>query len=176
MIGITPPIVLYYQCLNKDFSSVSQVYDLSSFLDDHPGGDDVILSATGENSFFDILHVLCFSKQFSLLLLVCMHANQEISKFCAGKDATNDFEDVGHSDDARDMMEKYYVGEIDSSSIPAEVHKPTPGATPTRRAAAAAGSSTENQTSENIIKLLQFLLPLFILVLAYAYRQYTKKE
>lgn len=107
-----------------------------------------------------------------------MYANQEISKFCAGKDATNDFEDVGHSDDARDMMEKYYVGEIDSSSIPTEVHKPTPGPTPgptpTRRAAA--GSSTANQTSENIIKLLQFLLPLLILVLAYAYRQYTKKE
>ncbi|XP_058181464.1 cytochrome b5-like [Rhododendron vialii] len=30
-----------------------------------------------------------------------------------GKDATNDFEDVGHSDSAREMIEKYYIGEVD---------------------------------------------------------------
>lgn len=39
------------------------MYDLSSFLDDHPGGDDVILTATGEN-IFDILHLI-FEETFS---------------------------------------------------------------------------------------------------------------
>ncbi|KAL1226428.1 Cytochrome b5 isoform E [Cardamine amara subsp. amara] len=58
------------------------VYDVTPFMDDHLGGDEVFLSSTG-------------------------------------KDATNDFEDVGHSDIARDMIEKYYIGEIDSSSVPA---------------------------------------------------------
>ncbi|RVW88989.1 Cytochrome b5 isoform E [Vitis vinifera] len=58
-----------------------KVYDVTPFMDDHPGGDEVLLSATG-------------------------------------KDATNDFEDVGHSDAARDMMEKYCIGEIDPSSVP----------------------------------------------------------
>jgi cytochrome b involved in lipid metabolism len=29
-----------------------------------------------------------------------------------GKDATEAFEDVGHSTDARDMMKKYKVGEL----------------------------------------------------------------
>lgn len=29
----------------------------------------------------------------------------------AGKDATESFEDVGHSDEARDIMSKLYVGE-----------------------------------------------------------------
>ena len=56
-----------------------KVYDVTPFMDDHPGGDEVLLSATG-------------------------------------KDATNDFEDVGHSDSAREMMEKYYIGEIDTSN------------------------------------------------------------
>ncbi|GJR59803.1 cytochrome b5-like protein [Tanacetum coccineum] len=47
-----------------------------------------------------------------------------------GKDATTDFEDVGHSDDARDMMHKYYIGESDptpkrSASIVVHV-RPSP--------------------------------------------------
>ncbi|KAJ9709387.1 hypothetical protein PVL29_001047 [Vitis rotundifolia] len=58
-----------------------KVYDVTPFMDDHPGGDEVLLSTIG-------------------------------------KDATNDFEDVGHRDATKDMMEKYYIGEIDPSSIP----------------------------------------------------------
>ncbi|CAO3658272.1 unnamed protein product [Umbelopsis vinacea] len=29
------------------------------------------------------------------------------------KDATEAFEDVGHSDEARELLEKYYVGDLD---------------------------------------------------------------
>ncbi|KAL0321590.1 UNVERIFIED_CONTAM: cytochrome isoform E [Sesamum calycinum] len=58
-----------------------KVYDVTPFMDDHPGGDEVLLAAVG-------------------------------------KDATNDFEDVGHSDSAREMMDKYYIGEIDMATVP----------------------------------------------------------
>ncbi|KAK8500414.1 hypothetical protein V6N13_028109 [Hibiscus sabdariffa] len=61
---------------------ISGVYDVTQFLEDHPGGDEVLLAASG-------------------------------------KDGTRDFEDVGHSDDARNMMKKYYIGEVDSSTVPA---------------------------------------------------------
>ena len=30
----------------------------------------------------------------------------------AGQDSTENFEDVGHSSDAREMLEEYYVGEL----------------------------------------------------------------
>lgn len=30
------------------------------------------------------------------------------------KDASGPFDDVGHSDDARELMTKYYIGDIDS--------------------------------------------------------------
>ncbi|XP_045817245.1 cytochrome b5 [Trifolium pratense] len=56
-----------------------KVYDVTKYLDDHPGGDDVILEATG-------------------------------------RDATEDFEDAGHSKSARELMEQYYIGEFDTSS------------------------------------------------------------
>ncbi|KDP22680.1 hypothetical protein JCGZ_02465 [Jatropha curcas] len=106
-----------------------KVYDVTSFMDDHPGGDEVLLSSTG-------------------------------------KDATNDFEDVGHSDSARDMMEKYYIGEIDTSTIP---KKRAP--VPPRLAA-----HNQDKSSELFIKILQFLVPLLILGLAFAVRHYTKKD
>ncbi|KEH27869.1 cytochrome b5-like heme/steroid-binding domain protein [Medicago truncatula] len=61
------------------FHLPTQVYDVTQYLDDHPGGDDVILDATG-------------------------------------RDATEDFEDAGHSKSARELMEKYYIGEFDTSS------------------------------------------------------------
>nr|ANQ46484.1 cytochrome b5 [Santalum album] len=104
-----------------------KVYDVTKFLEDHPGGDDVLLSATG-------------------------------------KDATDDFEDVGHSSSARSMMDEYCVGEIDAKTIPTKVTY-TPPKQP---------HYNPDKTSEFIIKLLQFLVPLAILGLAVGIRFYTK--
>lgn len=52
-----------------------KVYDITPFLDQHPGGEEVLLDH-------------------------------------AGKDATEAFEDVGHSEDARNMLAKYLVGDL----------------------------------------------------------------
>ena len=49
------------------------VYDVTPFMDDHPGGGDIMLSA-------------------------------------AGKDGTDDFEDVGHSPHARELLKRFKVG------------------------------------------------------------------
>ncbi|XP_061717797.1 cytochrome b5-like [Cydia fagiglandana] len=51
------------------------VYDVTHFLDEHPGGEEVLLEQ-------------------------------------AGKDATEPFEDVSHSSDARALMKKYKIGEL----------------------------------------------------------------
>ncbi|CAN6331110.1 unnamed protein product, partial [Urochloa humidicola] len=106
-----------------------KVYDVTKFLEDHPGGDDVLLSSTA-------------------------------------KDATDDFEDVGHSTTARAMMDEYLLGEIDSSTIPART-KYVPPKQP---------HYNQDKTPEFIIKILQFLVPLAILGLAVAVRIYTKSE
>ena len=62
---------------NKDTWLVihNNVYDVTTFLNEHPGGEEVLIEK-------------------------------------AGKDATENFEDVGHSSDAREMMKKYKVGEL----------------------------------------------------------------
>lgn len=52
-----------------------QVYDVTRFLEEHPGGEEVLLEQ-------------------------------------AGSDATESFEDVGHSTDAREMLQQFYIGEL----------------------------------------------------------------
>ncbi|UYV76243.1 CYB5A [Cordylochernes scorpioides] len=51
------------------------VYDVTKFLEEHPGGEEVLLEQ-------------------------------------AGKEASEPFEDIGHSSDARELMKKYKIGEL----------------------------------------------------------------
>ncbi|XP_054799849.1 cytochrome b5-like [Prosopis cineraria] len=106
-----------------------KVYDVTKFLEDHPGGDEVLLSATG-------------------------------------KDATEDFEDIGHSTTAKAMLDEFYVGDMDSSSIPTKF-KYKPPKQP---------HYNQDKTAEFIIRTLQFLVPLIILGVAVGIRFYTKSK
>ena len=57
-----------------------KVYDCTSFLDEHPGGEEVMID-------------------------------------CGGIDATGPFDDIGHSEDAREMLEPLLIGVIDPKSV-----------------------------------------------------------
>lgn len=92
-----------------------------------------------------------------------VHRNREIF-VATGKDATDDFEDVGHSESARETMNKYYVGNIDISTIPETMTYTTPKE----------HHYNQDKTTEFIVKLLQFLVPLAILVSAVGIRFYSK--
>ncbi|KAL7681609.1 putative cytochrome b5-like heme/steroid binding domain-containing protein [Plasmopara halstedii] len=55
--------------------SVRKVYNVTAFLDDHPGGPEIMVDV-------------------------------------AGQDATDEFEDIGHSNDARMQLKLYEIGKI----------------------------------------------------------------
>ncbi|XP_040592442.1 cytochrome b5 type B [Mesocricetus auratus] len=57
-----------------------RVYDITRFLSEHPGGEEVLLEQ-------------------------------------AGADATESFEDVGHSPDAREMLKQYYIGDVHPNDL-----------------------------------------------------------
>jgi cytochrome b5 len=64
------------------------------------------------------------------------------------------------------MMDEYYVGDIDTSTIPAKVKYTQPKQP----------HYNQDKTPDFIIKILQFLVPLVILGLAVGVRIYTKSE
>ncbi|CAH1130718.1 unnamed protein product [Ceutorhynchus assimilis] len=64
----------------------NDVYDVTPFLNEHPGGEEVLLEQ-------------------------------------AGKEATETFEDVGHSSDAREMMEKFKIGTLVAAERKADLPK-----------------------------------------------------
>ncbi|OAA59504.1 Cytochrome b5 [Cordyceps fumosorosea ARSEF 2679] len=70
-----------------------KVYDCSKFIDEHPGGEEVILDV-------------------------------------AGQDASEAFEDVGHSDEARESLDELLVG-----TLKRQPGDPAPKAAPTAKAA-----------------------------------------
>jgi len=80
--------------------------------------------------------------------------------------ATTDFEDVGHL--ATEMMEKYYVGEVDANTLPAAAKN-----NPTSPIQATTISS--NQSSRVLLKFLQYLVPLLILGFAFALQSLEKE-
>ncbi|NXY55815.1 CYB5B protein, partial [Callaeas wilsoni] len=92
-----------------------RVYDVTRFLEEHPGGEEVLLEQ-------------------------------------AGRDATESFEDVGHSTDAREMLKQYYIG---------EVHPVSPSCNP------------QTQTPRCVFFWSTWLIPIFgALVLGLMYRYY----
>ncbi|XP_037030399.1 cytochrome b5-like [Bradysia coprophila] len=67
----------------------NNVYDVTEFLNEHPGGEEVLLEQ-------------------------------------GGRTASEAFEDVGHSSDAREMMKKFKVGEIIESERTTVNERSTP--------------------------------------------------
>ncbi|RNF10872.1 cytochrome b5-like protein [Trypanosoma rangeli] len=72
-----------------------RVYDVTKFVDQHPGGVDTLIGV-------------------------------------AGKDGTNDFNSVGHSDSAKMDLEKYYIGDLspdDADKLQPPLHGSSSNAT-----------------------------------------------
>ncbi|OAX43268.1 cytochrome b5 [Rhizopogon vinicolor AM-OR11-026] len=102
----------------------SQVYDVTKFIDEHPGGDDVILAE-------------------------------------AAKDATQAFEDVGHSDEARELLPGLLVGDFEKDGV-------------SHRNYSASSSSSGASVSDAVEQgsNLMYFVPLTLLGAYFAWRFY----
>lgn len=104
----------------------NSVFDVTQFLNEHPGGEEVLLEQ-------------------------------------AGRDATEAFEDVGHSSDARELMKKYKIGEIVESERRKVPEKSQPD------------WAAQTKTEENSLKT--WLIPLVLgIVATVIYRFYFVQQ
>ncbi|EDV29823.1 Cytochrome b5 [Trichoplax sp. H2] len=101
----------------------NKVYDVSKFIPEHPGGEEVVLEF-------------------------------------AGKDATEAFNDVGHSTDAQALLTQHYIGDIVESEEDQAKAKPAP------------------QQSATASSGMSWVLPVAIVVLgvALAYRFFSQQS
>ncbi|EEP81632.1 cytochrome b5 [Uncinocarpus reesii 1704] len=99
-----------------------KVYDVTKFLDEHPGGEDVILDK-------------------------------------AGQDASAEFDDVGHSDEAREALEPLLVGTLEQQDGDTTLApKPAPSRPLTAETTARRASGISNSP---LVYLAGFLGSLF---------------
>ncbi|KAE8658855.1 arginine N-methyltransferase 2-like [Hibiscus syriacus] len=106
-----------------------RVLNLTKFLDEHPGGEEVLTE-------------------------------------CAGKDATQAFNDIGHSKSAQKLLLKYQVGVVQGYTFKGDSHAPIE-------------EPKKNEMSALVIKddhipkhatLVEFFLPLLLAASYFAYR------
>ena len=78
---------------------VLQVYDISAFLAEHPGGAAILEENSGART--ETLPLLNSIESLHILILIL-----------SGLDSSEQFEDAGHSLDAREMLTDYYIGDL----------------------------------------------------------------
>lgn len=105
-----------------------KVYDVTKFLDEHPGGEEIMIDASG-------------------------------------RDATREFEDVGHSGEARAQLEQLWIG---------NVRDPTPEeVAAAMKDAATRPNLVKSSQSSFLTSMMKWLLPVAIIGVAYLLRKYT---
>lgn len=95
------------------------VYDVTNFLEEHPGGYDIILTVTG-------------------------------------RDATQDFEEIGHSPQANGYLKKYLIGKFEGGDSAPAV---------TKVASAPSTSAATTQVSP-LSRAFSVLLPVILILVA----------
>lgn len=106
------------------------MYDVTGFLLEHPGGDDIVIDSSG-------------------------------------RDATREFEDVGHSGEARSQLEDLYIGEL-REPTEEELRVAEEEAKIKGEAAKKSGASSWLKT------VGRWALPVGLIVIAYVIRNYVK--
>lgn len=110
----------------------NKVYDVTKFLEEHPGGEDILLDSSG-------------------------------------RDATREFEDVGHSAEARAQLDDLRIGDV-RPATEEELKQAAEEAAKRGGGALAAAAAAEGGMLKNA---LRWLLPLVLVGVAYLLRKYT---
>ncbi|KAF3909759.1 hypothetical protein AA313_de0210196 [Arthrobotrys entomopaga] len=157
-----------------------KVYDVSKFVDEHPGGEEVLLDVAGTDGT-EAFEVTICSTLLSLSLstipafyqttatwpfpvYVCLHDKLKVGRnFDAHR---MEFADVGHSDEAREILAKYLLGDLKRGP-----NDPKPAA-PSR----SANSSSDDSSSGGLPGIVYAILVAGIAAGGYYYLQLQQQQ
>lgn len=159
-----------------------KVYDVTDFLEEHPGGFEIMKDSAGEyclpmpsrrfrpwapdcpQSTGQRLFILTFTTagQLGPLPSAAASSTTDPALLCPcvtppfscspGKDATQDYEDIGHSQYSHSLLPKYLIGEYEGGDT-----APPP---PVKKVQAV------SQGPSAVTRTFQVLLPLIVILLA----------
>lgn len=131
--------------------ALHQVYDVSKFMEEHPGGEEVMLNVTGKRD----IERNCLDRSFLLFTRRWKYA---------GKDASFDFEDIGHSSYAEGLMKDLCIGEIDQDTLPEATEVPS------------SSYKVKEETGDSSSTFLLYVVPPLILGAAFLLRFYSGNQ
>lgn len=89
-----------------------KVYDVTTYLPEHPGGADIMLGSTGASTWSCETAHKGNERAWKRKTKRVRRISKLTDGIQPGYDATDDFEDVGHSTSAREEMEKFCIGKF----------------------------------------------------------------
>ncbi|KAJ1385462.1 Cytochrome b5-like heme/steroid binding domain [Sesbania bispinosa] len=114
-----------------------RVLDVTKFLEEHPGGEEVILEV-------------------------------------AGKDATKEFEAVGHSKEAQNLVLKYQVGVLQGATVQEIDYKDVMDKEPKSKEMSA--YVIKDDAVPKSVTIFEFFVPLLLATLYFSYRCLTRAD
>jgi len=102
------------------------------------------------------LYVVIHDKVYSVASFLSEHpGGEEVLLDVGGQDATEAFEDVGHSDEAREILEKLQVGKLKRSSADL---KPNVGSAATKATTGASATKSSSSALGPVLAVLAALI------------------
>jgi hypothetical protein len=137
--------------------------------------DILTLHPTGygtEPHIVDIGHCLYKTTWCKLLITITLcSGGEEVLLDVGGQDATEAFEDVGHSDEAREILEGLLVG-----SLKRQPGDPAPKVGATDKIAAGPGGRSDAGTGMGIVAYAVLLVGAAVAYFGYSYLQTSDKK
>lgn len=100
---------------------------------------------------------------------------EEVIVEVAGKDATKEFDAIGHSKEAQSLVQKYQVGVLQGATVEKVDYKDVVEKEPKNNEMSAFVIKDDSTTSKSVV-FFEFFVPILVATLYFGYRCLTRED